>query len=254
MKQRCFRRLLGLGTFALAVAASTPSAKADYSLEVITGGYDSGPITAGSPFALGSSTATSVTVDTGVLNADLSGNSAGFQFNSLAGSDNSDTPTTVADLFQNGAVFRSSADGTGTITIIATETGFNFPAGVLKVVTGSASDTFLNFASGDSRTFTSRFTDANGSVSTITQTFAASRSSSGDTATSPFPGMDTFTLTSTTVINLGFNRTARATDQFTGTTTVTALAVPEPGSLALIALGGLSIAFARRHRRNSLPA
>jgi len=251
-EQTKMNRLLGrwvgcLGALAL-VTAFTSAARADYSLQVVTGSFDTGQITAASPFAQPSSTAGSVTVDTLALNTFLAG--SGFAFDGLAGKSNALTPGdgSLATLTQFGGVGRVSADGTGTITIIAQETGFNFPVGTPKFMTGAAADTFLNFATSDSRTFEGQFTDANGTVSTITQTFAASKSSQGNTETGPFAGQDSYTLTSVTVINLGFNPNGVATDQFSGTTTVLTRAVPEPASIALLLMGGLGLAV--RHRRN----
>jgi hypothetical protein len=249
--KRLAGRCLGLmGTIALVLVSS--AARADYSLEVVTGSFDSGLITAASPFAGPGSTAGNVNVDTLALNAALTGAGTGFNFNTLGGSSNALTPGdgSLATLIQSGSVFRSSADGTGIITITAQETGFNFPVGVPKFMTGAAADTFLSFATGDSRTFQGQFTDANGTVTTITQSFAAAPSTQGNTQTGPFNGLDSYTLTSVTVINLGFNPNAAATDNFSGTTTVFTRSVPEPASVALLLVGGIG-GLAFRLRRKS---
>ena len=232
--------LVGVGVLTLLTGSL---AKADYSIEVITGAFDSGPIIAGSPFALPSSTTNSVSVDVGALNAFLTG--SGFSFVSLGGFDNAASAGPDAQLFQNGGVTRSTTEGNGTITIIATETSFNAPLGAGRTLTSSAADTFGGvFGAGDSRTFQSTFTDGNGATSTPLQTFPASFSSSGSVLTPIATGATAFGLQSTTVIHLG---SVTGTDQFSGTTTVRA--VPEPGSLALILLGGTALAIRSRRKR-----
>ena len=231
--------LVGAGMLTLLAGSF---ARADYSIEVITGAFDSGLITAGSPFALPSSTTSMVSVDVSVLNTFLTG--SGFSFVSLGGFSNATTPATDAELFQNGGVTRDTTGGNGTITIIATETSFNSPMGPNRVLTSAAADTFGgNFGAGDSRTFQSTFTDVNGSTSTTLQSFPASLSSSGMVFTPLATGPNSFSLSSTTVIHLG---SVTGTDQFSGTTFVRA--VPEPGSLALILLGGVALAVRARRK------
>ena len=246
------RSLAGLGAAALILTGISP-ARADYSIEVISGSFDSGLITFGSPFALSNSSAHLVSVDVGALNTamDLAGvGGTGFHFTVLGGSSNVGElgSESEADLLQNGTAQRISAAGTGFITIIARENGFVAPVGTPKTLTSAAADTFANFKDvNDNRTFSSSYIDANHTVTTPLLTFAASLNSSGNVTTAPFAAVDNFTLTSTTVVTMA---DAVPNDQFSGTTFVRS--VPEPGSLALMGLGGVALAIRHRRRRASV--
>lgn len=243
------RSLASLSVAALALTGSS-HAKADYSIEVISGAYDSGLITAGSAFALPNSTTHLVSVDVAALNTALDAANTGFNFTVLGGNSNVGVlgSETEGDLLQNGTAQRVTSAGTGFITIIAREDGYVAPLGTPKSLTSAAADTFANFKSAsDNRTFTSSYTDANRTVTTPLLTFVASSNSSGSVTTGAFAALNSFTLTSTTVVTLA---DAVPADQFSGTSRVRS--VPEPGSLALIGLGGTVLAVRFRRRRASV--
>ena len=247
------RSLAGLGAAALILTGISP-ARADYSIEVISGSFDSGLINAASPFALSNnSSAHLVSVDVGALNTamDISGvGGTGFHFTVLGGSSNVGDlgSETEANLLQNGTAQRISSAGSGFITIIARENGFVAPLGSPKTLTSAAADTFANFKNAnDNRTFSSSYIDANHTVTTPLLTFAASLNSSGNVTTAPFAALDNFSLSNTTVVTMA---DAVPNDQFSGTTFVRS--VPEPGSLALMGLGGVALAIRHRRRRASV--
>jgi hypothetical protein len=249
------RFLTGLVAVGL-ITSAVSTAKADYTIEVTTGAFDTGQINFTSPFALATSTAGQVTVDVGALNAFLTG--SGFSFVTLGGSSNALSPGKglMATLIQAGSVLRDDTSAsTGTITIVAMETGYNFPTGTPKTMSSAAADTFLDVPITNTRTFQSTFNDGAITVSTVLQTFSPTdplTDATRGTATTPaFPGLSSFTLTSTTVITLSqADPGSVRTDQFSGTTTVRA--VPEPGSFALILLGGTVVAVGYRRRTASV--
>ena len=244
------RSLAGLGAAALTLTGISP-ARADYSIEVISGSFDSGLINANSPFAAqNNSSAHLVSVDVGALNAAMDIAGTGFHFTVLGGSSNVGDlgSETEANLLQNGTAQRISSAGTGFITIIARENGFVAPLGTPKTLTSAAADTFANFKDvNDNRTFSSSYIDANHTVTTPLLTFAASINSSGNVTTAPFAAVDNFSLSNTTVVTLA---DAVPNDQFSGATFVRS--VPEPGSLALMGLGGVAMAIRYRRRRASV--
>jgi len=158
----------------------------------------------------------------------------------------------LASVSQTGEVQRLLPGGSGTsITIVASDTGFLFPAGNPKFLIEAASDTFRNTVGGDSRNFSSLF---NSTMTTllvfVPPTGSGPFGSSGGNIT-PLGNQTTpFDLSNTTVISLGGTAPSGiGSDQFAGASTV--VSVPEPASMALVLLGLPALVLGRRFRRRN---
>jgi len=243
-----------VGLLALTFGGAARTARADFVIEVTSGAYfqtiDDNGIFDSNP-NLGE-----ITVDVVQFNQDLAVNNTGFTLtqglgastNALAGSGD------LATLSINGEIQRTNgALGSDTISFVTRSSvnpppdyGYNFPAGGALAMNSSTGGTFLISTAGDNTTFQSFFTDA-ASVTTPSSLLVipAAPSYSADSpevllGSRPLP----FDLSSTLTVTLG-STSDKA--QFTGTTTVRA--IPEPGSIALLMVGGAGlVAFGRRRR------
>jgi hypothetical protein len=245
----------------LAVAAfQTPSAKAAFTLTILEDGIEIITINTGFSPINDSSNADTISVVTSALNPLLTF----FQFTSLSATtsqpDGTPGSDDLASVTQGGNVVRTG-DNTGgdthTLTIIAREDNFTFPAGDPKTMKTTASDSYKFVTAGDQRTFQSLF-DAGVPITTplAALTFIPAPGPADSTNGSVVTNLGTqsvpFILQSTTVITLGPNGTGTdvKSDLFTGVTTVQAVPIPEPSSVALglISLPAL-LALGRRMRR-----
>jgi len=192
--------------------------------------------------------------DLDALNAAVS--ATGLAFSSLSATTNNDTPGAVATLNVNGQVQRlAGAPATAQLYVLVSANDYNFPVATAYSVGSSASHTFTNVGAGTSPTFTSWYNANNvlnaRQTATTTLVFAPPAGTSSQGLTSPdllvSPATRPYSLTNVTGIRL--TGTTDATDQFTGSTTVRA--VPEPGSLALILLGGSALGALQIRRRKA---
>jgi hypothetical protein len=241
------------------LAAVVPAANAALVLTIAEGGGPAIPIVDNGPLDLDLAVS-SIDANVSALGALL----VNYKFNSLSATSNQSlgVPGSAdpATLTQNGSAQRTQTGGTASITVIASDTDFLFPAGNPKSMTTAAADIFGFTTAGDSRTFQSVFDPTNfgSSAPGVASPLLAFVPPTG---TGPFgtsnPGVDTalgtqpipFAVYNTTVITLGANtnQATPQTDQFSGATTI--IAVPEPttlGAVMVVLSGGL---LASRRRR-----
>lgn len=257
---RNMRRLLIAGV--LAVAAFAPSARADFDIQIFSDAAltnmlysidDDGPGDSSTPVA--GVIGTSLTGDLAALNAAVAG--TGLQFSNLSATSNAGSPplNNIATLSVNGEVSRlAGAPAIAELYILVSANDYNFPAGPTYLVSSSASHTFTGVGAGTSPSFISYFNDSNTLNATETATallvFAPAPGNSSQALTAPnllTVGSPAYGLTNVTRIRLVGGD--GASDLFTGATTVRM--VPEPGSLALIALGGSALLFGHLRRRKA---
>jgi hypothetical protein len=200
------------------------------------------------------------------LNQFLAGQNAGIRFSNLAATSNSTTGSSVANLTVNGSIYRINT-GSDTVQIVVSDTDYNFPTGgpsTQTTVDSSASQTYTAPGAGSTSTFQSFFNQDNSQFGRVTPTgilsFTPNSSASGTTSPTGVvvPGSGSiplvlanttvpYSLTNETVLTLA--GTTSTNVGFSGATTVTSRAVPEPGSVALLLLGGSAIALRARRRR-----
>jgi hypothetical protein len=170
----------------------------------------------------------------------LNGNLNNYTFSGLSASSNSPGDPTQAFLKQLGTAVLNDG-GTGSVTVLASDVDYNIPGAGPGSLFSSASNTYTNAANGDSQGFTSWFNPSNAlgatEVTSPTVTLTAltppnPNSHSGDAATTPVTLTVPYGLTNSTTLTL---TVAGSSNQFTGATTITASAIPEPASLALLA-------------------
>jgi hypothetical protein len=245
---RGLRRLMMAGA---ALLLTIPSARADFEIDIFSGAtllFQSIDNVAeddnGVPNQIGLSAGALAD-----LNQALSGAGLSLTFNNLSATTNQGSADPFANLTVNGQV-----QGTGSITVDVSSSDYNTPAGMMKVVDSSASETFTN-AQGSTGRFTSYFNPNNNQSGRVTATgflsFAAIPglivSSPPGVPTGPIPlivsGPNPFALENVTTLNLVGNATSKI--GFSGTTTVSSL-VPEPTSIALLLLGGSFMAIRMR--------
>lgn len=258
---RSMSRLLIMG--ALAAFAFAPSARADFNIQIFDNPAlaglplysidDDGPGDSSNP--LTGVIGTSLTSDLAALNAAIS--ATGLVFSNLSATSNASSPplNNVASLTVNGEVSRlAGAPTVAELYILVSANDYNFPVGPTYAVSSNASHTFTQVGVGTSPYFISYFNDSNTINATETATallvFAPPAGNSAAALTAPdliTAGSVPYGLTNVTRIRI-LGGTG-ASDLFNGATTVRA--VPEPGSLALIALGGSALLFGHLRRRKA---
>jgi len=219
---------LALGLAAL-MGLSSPEARAgNVTLTLTWGSGTTGPIDFTSPFAQLGSTADSLTIDTGVLNAFLGGNGSNLMFSALS-ADSNNPGAATAVLRETGNAIISGAGGDNSITILASQDGFMSP-------TGSGT---LTQAAGANFTDTTTSTQASSVSLDGTTTSAPTFTGPGgfDQHTVPASGNAAgYTLTASSDISLVGSPNS-ASDQFSNKATFGVAAVPEPASIVLMLTG-----------------
>jgi len=195
-----------------------------------------------------------ITVNTTALNVLLLGTNAGFIFDSL-----SLTRVPISGVESNlqltGIIRSINPNSAGLdVTITGSALDYAIPApGTAAIMTSSASDTVSGGFGG--RTFQSFYDPGNtefntgaGAIPSTLLTFPPIASTGSDSDASPDVALGLITgnyaLTNVSVITLGG---VGSRDSFGGTTTVRA--VPEPGSIALLLVGGSALALRMRRRK-----
>lgn len=251
---RCASRwLLGLGVAALALGGATRPARADFQINIFAdaglttqlvsivdnGAGDSNPL-------IGQITVSGG--DLGQLNTDVS--ATGVVFSALEGTSNASSPDVLATLTVGGKVA-----GNGSLFVVATSTDYSFPAGPSYGMDSTSSNTFTGINSG-AVNFTSYFNSSNalngteqGSPTLSFPGLAGTGSASDSVLNTPVSGAPLFSLTNVTGLTVNAPNGTSANLGFLGGTTVRA--IPEPGSIALLVLGGSSLFVARYRRRRA---
>jgi hypothetical protein len=182
-----------------------------------------------------------INTNTTLLNLSL----LNYKFTDLEARSNSPgspNPRGDAGLSQTGAV-ELLVGGTGSVSVVATNNEYSNPTGA-GFLHSSASNTYTDATNGNSTVFTSWFNQSNilGGMDTASPavTFIAKKppdpnSHSDNAADTKVDVMAPFGLTDGMLITLtGGTTGAPAQDQFTGSTTVNATAIPEPASAVLM--------------------
>jgi hypothetical protein len=238
----------------LAFLAAAPAARAEYdivisasSLAPVGGSID---INVFDPTLNTSTDPNVIAANITNLNIELRGILAGFTFTGLSVSK---TPLTDGTQQLNviGTIVSDPTAGTafvGPVTITASAVDYSFPTGGAALMTSTASDSFAGGFGG--RTFQSFFDAGNAEFATTTPSpllsFASGTGSSsrnGTAADTPVGITGLYSLTNTTVVSL----VSGENDLFTGVTTIRA--VPEPGSMALVLVGGTALVARLRRRK-----
>jgi hypothetical protein len=257
------RRLwLGLGFLAL-FGLSGSHAQAGTLTVVLTWGpspSDTLTIVGGGGFATDSVTngIESLTFNTQVLNQHLASNGSNLTFAAGSGvSDNqpSATQSSGATLTSTGQLnlTGTSAGGANSMTIQAFLTDYSTPTGTSGMISSSASATFTNSAIGDTQTFNSWYNNDNSpggmllpsglvtytSTNTTTNNGQPSIPISGTTTAAISPFVTPFSLTNTITVSLTPTGKSGQSDQYSGTTLVTAsgTVIPEPASIIMMLTG-----------------
>jgi len=240
------RFLAGVGLMGLMMGGLATQARADFEINIYAdpgltvllstvidnGLNDTNPLTG---------RITVAGADLASVNSDIS--ATGVAFAGLNATSNASLPLLNGVLTIGGTV-----TGTGSVYIATSATDYTVPPGPSYQVLSSFSGTFTNVGVGTTENFTSYFNDSNAQQGTTSATgtlvFASSGtgSYSGDAPPLLVSGSPPYSLTNVTGLTI-FSTTALG---FNGTTVVRS--VPEPGSIALLLLGGSAL-FANRMRR-----
>jgi hypothetical protein len=219
---------LALGLAAL-MGLSAPEARAgNVTLTLTWSGGTTGPIDFTSPFAQLGSTANSVTIDTGVLNAFLAGNGSDLMFSALS-ADSNNPGAATAILRETGNAIISGTGGDDSISIVATQDGFMSPSG-----SGSLSQAAgANFTETTTSTQTSSVS-LDGTTTSVPTFTGAGGFLTGSTSASGNPAG--YSLTASTDISLTGTPNSTS-DQFSNKATFSVNAVPEPASVIVMLTG-----------------
>jgi len=249
-------RRFSAAVVALLLLALVPAARADFDVQFFTDAALTNKIyqindqgLGDSDFNLGQISANTFS-DLVLLNSNVA--STGIRFSSLAAATDAPLAGDVARLLVGGAAQLTPGSTVGDLYILVSADDYFAPAGPYRIGS-SASHTFTDIASGTAPTFQSFFNDNNVLNGRLTPTgllsFAPPNGDKSLADDAPFllaPGSVPYSLSNVTHLHLtGDGLTA--VDQFLGSTTVRA--VPEPGSLALLGLGGSALALLQRRRQ-----
>jgi len=241
---------------ALMLAANVSNARAGSLELIVTESGGGGPIVIADGSVFDTSILPGViTVDTSLLNTFL----VSYQFSDLGALSNALTAGAVASLSQTGTVELLFGSPASTISVVATDIDWSSPSGGVATLNSSTSNTFTHTDAGNTQTFQSWYNPSNAlagmevpsSLLLLTSTGAAPNSHADDSPDTLAASAKPFGLTNELIINLtGGTSTAQSKDQFTGSTTlITSGAVPEPASLALMAIGLPLTVIGIRYRR-----
>lgn len=247
-----------LALIALIGFMASEARAASLTLTIVANGHTIVISSAGGPFTLPGSSATSLQVNVSALNTTLMGDGSKVTFSSLGAS--SDFPGAAnpagGTLSQSGlAKIDVGATGVSTsLTITASLSGYTAPSGSVGTMTDTNTANFTNTKLGDSQSSWSKW---NGTVMGPTTTFTSTGpglNSYSNMDATPIPVFVTpYSLTNFASISLTPNASAVANDQYTVSTLVNATAVPEPTSVVLMLMSMplplVVLGLLRRRRR-----
>jgi hypothetical protein len=258
-----FRKRLfaGLALSLAATLAGAQTARADQlTLFVQQSGFGVVAIDDGGIYDIDGVVNGKITVDTPTLNTDLANAGWTVTFNDLGAISNALIGgLTTASLSQTGTMLLNAGAGPATVTIMASDINWNSPTGPALELLSSGTANFTGTTAGNSNSFQSWYNDSNVLGATQDATALLNFLSSGpnpnahagDNSAAYAPLVVPFGMTNQTVITLsGGTASNPAKDQFSGSTTLTA--VPEPASVSLIGIGlPLTLLGLRFRRRRS---
>lgn len=195
------------------------------------------------------------------LNSFLATNGTALQFNSLGASSDFAPGSGVASgsfVTQTGSLYYDTAltSDTGKVSVEVLQSGFLLPSGPTGTMQSSATANYTQAPSGSTETFTSVYNSALSALPlTTTSTGTAQNNYSPSNLTNIPLFVTPFELSNTTTFNILPNANAQATNQWTGSTTVTTAAIPEPASVVLMSMGMplfLVVSAWMRRRRTAL--
>jgi hypothetical protein len=243
------RLILGVACGLAMMALAGQSARAgNISIVISEAGHGSVTVTLGTLDGPGS-TSNNVTAAVDALNNQLDAQGFDFHFNALGAIANSPASGIAATLFLTGQVFRTTTGADASITIDATQNDYSSLISNPGVLTSFSTANFFAADGGISQVGTSYFATSNTQDDTSgPSTTAPTLTPPGGTAFEPplaVPQTPTFSLTNRVVITLAGDTTGGSMppiDQFTHSTTVTAVLIPEPASVTMLGMG-MPVAF-----------
>lgn len=195
-----------------------------------------------------------------VVNTYLVNHGSNVQFSSLsATSDFAPGSGQASGSFvtQTGSVFVDTTKaGTGLLTVRAFQDGFLLPSGTTGSMQSNPTANYTQAPAGSSQTFTSTYNLSVSSLPLTSTSTGTAQNNYSPSNVTPIPTFVTpFSISNTMTFSLLPNTSAQATDNFTGSTLITAASVPEPASLSLILAGGIPLAVFNwiRRRRQAKP-
>jgi hypothetical protein len=206
-----------------------------------------------------------LTVNTGLLNAVLLGAGDPLRFASLGANTNNPGLATGATLTLTGEAYLLAGSGPFGFTAKAFQTDYTSPTGAIGSLQSSSSATATNTNMGDTQSFRSWFDQTNAGAKTtpspvvmfvspsLNGALPNTVSNSATAGATPLPGVASpFALVNEISISMMAlpGGAVQPDDQFTGSTVVTAQAVPEPTSFVpMLAALPLVLGLLRRYRR-----
>jgi hypothetical protein len=220
---------LALGLAALMSISASEARAGNVTLTLTWAGSNTGPIDFTSAFAQVGSSADSLTIDTGILNAFLAATGSNLMFSSLSADSNNPGDPSGAVLRDTGNVIISGVGGDSSISIVATQTDFMSPSGSGTLTQASSA----NFTGTTTSTQASSVALDATSTSVPTFTGAGGFAMQSVAATGNSAG---YTLTVISDITLAGSPNSTS-DQFTNRATFFGTAVPEPASFVTTLTG-----------------
>ena len=208
------------------------------------------------PIATSSNGGNTLTVTNLVaVNTFLSTNGSAVQFGGLQASSNfAPSSGSAAGSFvtQTGSIYYdNSLAGNGVASVQVFQNGFMLPTGLSGLMQSASTANYTSATAGSAQTFTSTYNGAlNAAGQTSTSTGVMQNNYSPLNLTNIPSYVTPFSISNLTSFNILANPNAQSTDGFTGSTTITAAAIPEPASVTLMAMGmPLFLLFAALLRR-----
>jgi hypothetical protein len=210
----------------------------------------------GGPYGTYSNGGNTLTVtNIGLVNTFLSTNGSAVQFNSLSASSDfapSSGMATGSFVTQAGSIYYNNLlTGNGVASVEAFQAGFLLPTGLTGQMQSASTANYTQATAGSTATFTSTYNGTlNAAPQTSTSTGVMQNNYSPSNLTTIPSYVTPFMISNLTSFNILTNPNGTSTDGFTGSTTITAAAIPEPASVVLMAIGmPLFLVFAALRRR-----
>jgi len=171
------------------------------------------------------------------LNLFLKNHGSEYTFAGLSGSSNYTGGSADGQLQLNGLV-SSIRSGNSGLTITETEGGFTSPTGASGTLLSSSSATFTGQAAGAGQMASSAFNSTSTPTYSVLSTTTDPNSPGGGSSAAVAPVPTLYTLTNVLTLGLSHGSTnSPVSDSFGVSATISAVSVPEPGSLVTMLIG-----------------